>query len=122
MPRFVLLAHDWPTPHLDLLLERDGVLKAWRLPADFDPRTSATAEAVADHRVHYLDYEGPVSDGRGDVARRDAGGLTWELVEDGRAVVALAGARLFGRWELLRLEGTRWAFHPSGEPSRSPGR
>ena len=34
MPRFVILAHDWPTPHFDLLLEAGAVLKAWRLLAE----------------------------------------------------------------------------------------
>lgn len=109
MPRFVILAHDWPTPHLDLLLERDGVLKAWRLPPDFDPTSATTsAEANFDHRLHYLDYEGPVSGDRGTVRRWDAGQVAWELAGDGRAVVVLSGVRLGGHWEFVRIDGDHW--------------
>lgn len=109
MSRFVVLAHDWPTPHLDLLLERDGVLKAWWLPPDFDPTSASTsAEANFDHRLHYLDYEGSVSGDRGTVRRWDAGRLVWELADDGRIVIVLSGSRLAGRLELVRTDGDRW--------------
>lgn len=99
MCRFVILAHDWPTPHFDLLLEAGTVLRAWRLLGE--PGTvPVSAEPNADHRTLYLDYEGPVSGGRGTVARWDAG--TFEWVEDGaaRVVVELRGAKLVGRFAL----------------------
>ena len=103
-PRFALLAHahltpGYPTPHFDLLLEDPALpgekrCRAWRLRADprFDAPTPA--EPLPPHRVHYLDYEGPVSGGRGTVRRLDGGGLAWE--EDG--VVTLRGRFLTGRW------------------------
>jgi hypothetical protein len=31
MPRFVILAHDWPCAHWDFLVEAGPVLRAWRL-------------------------------------------------------------------------------------------
>src|SRR5580765_3650553 len=31
MPRYVILAHDHPFPHWDLMLERDASLRTWRL-------------------------------------------------------------------------------------------
>jgi hypothetical protein len=74
MPQFVLLAHDWPTPHLDLMLSAGGVLKTWRLAA-----WPGAAEPIADHRLHYLDYEGPVSGGRGTVRRVLAGEYAGEI-------------------------------------------
>jgi DNA polymerase Ligase (LigD) len=77
MPRFVILAHDWPTLHWDLLLEDGDVLLSWRLLAE--PKASATipVERIADHRKLYLDYEGPVSGDRGTVTRWDAGTFEW---------------------------------------------
>jgi hypothetical protein len=75
MPRFVVLAHDWPHPHFDLLIERDGVLKAWRLPEP--PRDGLPVEPLPDHRLFYLDYEGPLTGDRGSVLRIDSGTATW---------------------------------------------
>ncbi|MGL6094853.1 MAG: DNA polymerase ligase N-terminal domain-containing protein [Fimbriiglobus sp.] len=72
MPRFVILAHDWPTPHWDLLLEAGPVLMAWRLLAE-PGGLPVSAEPNVDHRLVYLDYEGPVSGGRGTVIRWDFG-------------------------------------------------
>ncbi len=108
MPRFVLLRHDWPVPHLDLLLERDGVLKTWRLPPDFTPTESMVAEAIGDHRLMYLDYEGPVSGDRGRVVRRDAGELLWLHSDPDRVTVRVGGAVLSGVFELVHIEGGRW--------------
>ena len=99
MPRYVILAHDWPTPHFDLFLEANGVLKSWRLLAEPTPGVTVPATPTADHRVVYLDYEGPVSGGRGTVARVAAGeyegditGATWRVRWDvGWAAMTAAG-------------------------------
>ncbi len=54
MPRFVILEHDHPRLHWDLLLEDGDHLRGWRLAEP--PRTGGTiaAEAMPDHRVFYL--------------------------------------------------------------------
>ena len=67
MPRFVILSHDWPTPHWDFLLESGPVLRAWRLLEEPAPNRDVPAEANFDHRLLYLDYEGPLSGDRGSV-------------------------------------------------------
>lgn len=108
MPRFVILAHDWPAPHLDLLIERDGVLKAWRLPVGFDPAGEAAAARNVDHRLAYLDYEGPVSGGRGAVSRWDGGEADWRTTADDVAVVRLSGAKACGVYELRRVDAAGW--------------
>lgn len=122
MPRFVVLAHDWPEPHLDLLLERDGVLKAWRLPVGFDPRTPTVAAANADHRLHYLDHEGPVSGDRGTVTRWDAGELVWVDFEPERLAARFAGTRLAGQYELVRRDERTWVLRVRPEPAHRDGR
>ena len=65
VPRFVILEHDHPTLHWDFLLEDGEVLRAWRLLAEPGPGAAVAAEPNFDHRRLYLDYEGPVSGGRG---------------------------------------------------------
>jgi hypothetical protein len=82
MPRFAILEHDWPTRHWDFLLEAGAVLKSWRLLMEPCAGVDIPAEQNADHRTLYLDYEGPVSGGRGTVKRWDAGTFDW-VVRDG---------------------------------------
>lgn len=110
MPRFVILEHDWPNLHWDFLLEAGSVLRAWRLIAEPGPGRSVPAEPNADHRPLYLDYEGPVSGGRGRVRRWDAGTFDWLADTAERVEVELRGDRLAGRFTIA---GGRF-----GPPSR----
>lgn len=101
--RFVVLAHDWPAPHFDLLLDAGDFLRSWKLPADFSHRLGAIIKPNAPHRRHYLDYEGPVSAGRGMVVRWDFGDFEW---------VGETEARFTGQ----KLNGTfRWTKTDAGE-------
>lgn len=96
MPRFVILSHDWPQPHFDLLLEADGVLKAWRL--DREPlQFPVKAESNCDHRLMYLDYEGALSGDRGSVKRWDHGEMIWLGEHD----FELQGTRLNGPFAII---------------------
>ena len=71
--RFVVLSHDWPEPHGDMLIEHPpgaALLPTWSL--DEPPghaALEARVERLADHRRAYLDYEGPVQGGRGRVSQ-----------------------------------------------------
>ncbi len=114
MPRFVLLRHDCPPDyerpsHWDLMLESDGVLRTWALAKL--PRASndsVDAEKLADHRLAYLDYEGPVSGERGTVSRVDAG--TYETLVEANDCweIRLNGSVLRGRLALRRTANNRW--------------
>ena len=111
MPRFVLLSHDVPaesaTPsHWDFMLEHEGALLAWRLielPSTWlallEGRPSAElssvpAERLPDHRLLYLDYEGPISGDRGEVRRIDGGPFGWVGAADAAFEVLLMGETL----------------------------
>ena len=100
MPRYVILEHDHPALHWDFMLESGDVLRTWRLAAPPRPGGAVAAEPSSDHRRAYLDYEGPVSRGRGTVTRWDAGTFCWEKADEGLAV-RLEGRRLRG---LARVE------------------
>lgn len=77
MMRFALLAHDFPTPHWDLLLEAGPACRTWRILTDPTQPGPYPAKPLPDHRLHYLTYEGPVSGDRGSVKRVDSGELIW---------------------------------------------
>ncbi len=113
MPRYVILEHDHPHLHWDLMLEAGAVLRTWRLQAPPRPGATVAAEASSDHRPHYLDYEGPVSGGRGRVVRWDAGTYAGEE-NPGRLVLRLEGARLRGTAVLARDDSGAWSFTVAG--------
>lgn len=115
--RFALLAHDHPFPHYDLMLERAGVLWTWRLRAL--PAATFVAERSGDHRLLYLDYEGPVSGDRGSVTRCDGGSLTWLEAEGERIEVEVHGALYRGRLTGTRQPDGSWAF--AFTPATGPG-
>ncbi|MCZ2343654.1 MAG: hypothetical protein LC104_17950 [Bacteroidales bacterium] len=106
MPRFVILEHDWPERHWDLLLEVDTILKAWRLREEPQCGRRIPAEPNHDHRRLYLDYEGPISGDRGSVTRWDTG--EYEQTTTG---IILRGGKLNGiaDWQ---PEEKVWIFWP----------
>lgn len=84
--RFVVLRHDWPEPHRDLIYEtaadrNEDFLTTWALylanknEDTFPPGRTQTGRAIRlePHRRAYLDYEGPVSGDRGRVEQECRG-------------------------------------------------
>ena len=103
--RFVILHHTHADgEHWDLMLERDGVLLTWQLPAEPAGAKSLPIRArrIADHRLAYLTYEGPISGDRGHVRRIDAGTVEFHEITPDRLTMTLYGSRLVGRCVLGR--------------------
>ena len=115
MPRFIVLEHAAPRGrHWDLMLETHEALTTWALAEPPDTAASIPAEALPDHRLAYLDYEGPgeLTGGRGQLLRWDAGTLQLESRSDAQLVATLSGAKLVGRVTLTRSEesSNSWQF------------
>lgn len=111
MPRFVILEHDHPFLHWDLMLEVELGLRTWRLMAPPAPGQGGDAEPLGNHRKYYLDYEGPVSGGRGEVRRWDAGEFLWLIDEPDRVQVELAGEKFRGMLTFVFCaESASWSF------------
>jgi hypothetical protein len=108
MPRFVILEHDHPELHWDLMLEAGAVLWTWRLSSP--PRIDQQIYALRtfDHRPLYLDYEGPISGDRGSVVRREKGTFSWDIQTDERLQVRLMGELLRGVLRLWRVQADKW--------------
>lgn len=113
--RYVILRHETPPsfgrpPHYDLMLERDGALQTWaveRLDEVLAGET-VTAEKLADHRLAYLEYEGPVSNDRGSVSRWDAGEYEKIREEAQDIAVRLSGGRFQGELMLCQDASGKW--------------
>jgi hypothetical protein len=89
------------------MLEADGVLLTWELrelPAAWGGigLDSVSATRLPDHRLVYLEYEGPISSNRGNVRRVVAG--TFELLEQNeqRIRATLDSPSIRGAIELTR--------------------
>lgn len=108
MPRFVILEHDHPQLHWDLMLEAGSSLRTWRLAKPPSQGEAIEAVAAFDHRLHYLEYEGPISGGRGRVARWERGTFTGQVLGESPIVVRLCGERLRGTLRLEHIEGDIW--------------
>jgi len=124
MPRYVVLHHEMPTggrrSHWDLMLEFESALRTWALTRELSAsQPTVQAESLADHRLGYLTYEGPVSGGRGTVTRWDAGVFEVELDTPAELRVSLDGQRLHGKLALKRdaADGHFWTVSFSAEPT-----
>jgi len=106
MPRFVILRHDSPRgAHYDLMLEVGDALKTWALPQPPEAGAEMACDALPDHRLAYLDYEGPISGERGSVTRWDRG--TCRIIEqsDTQWIVEFRGEKLVGHMTLKQPKG-----------------
>ncbi|MHC4180744.1 MAG: DNA polymerase ligase N-terminal domain-containing protein [Planctomycetota bacterium] len=113
MPRFAVLRHESPRGvHWDFLLEMGPVLKTWALPQPPESGVEMSCAALPDHRLTYLEYEGPVSGDRGSVARWDRGTYRVDRRSDRELVVELSGEKLSGRATLSRPaeQSGSWRF------------
>ena len=124
MPRFVLLRHERPTDfeepsHWDLMLQQGDVLKTWELrtlPASWQAAMgtaaaetlsavqTVSAKQLPDHRLAYLDYEGPIRGNRGEVHRCDSG--TYEILsqDESQLKISLTGTMISGFAKFQRDE------------------
>jgi hypothetical protein len=105
MPRYVVLFHEMPAgsdrpSHWDLMLEWEGKLRTWALPCEPASALDCDAEQLADHRLFYLDYEGPIAGDRGFVTRWDEGQYQLETATADERIVLLTGRRLNARLTL----------------------
>ncbi len=90
--RYVVLHHTGiDRPHYDLMFERNSceALGTVRC-SDWPPVEGMMIERIGDHRRSYLEYEGPVSGNRGEVARIEAGVCSVEADRDDSLVLRLS--------------------------------
>jgi DNA ligase D-like protein (predicted 3'-phosphoesterase) len=105
--RFVLHDHRKPSPHFDLRLEENGVLRSWAVPKGLpdDTRHDRLAIAVGDHELDHVDYE--------DEHKFIADTGTWAEVDrdERRLVFTLHGREAVRRFALIHTGGTQWLLH-----------
>ncbi len=107
MMDFVILKHSADHVHYDIMLERGNALFTLKVNEDdifrLGEKGHVFAARIEDHRKRYLNYEGPISCGRGMVKIYDRGAfniIRWghDLIE-----IELYGKKISGK---LRIKKT----------------
>ena len=65
-------------------------------------------EPIPPHRREYLDYQGPISNGRGSVVRVDSGGAVAWVWNDQSIVIQLAMKHCIGTMHMQRAGAQLW--------------
>jgi DNA ligase D-like protein (predicted 3'-phosphoesterase) len=105
-PSFVLHDHRKPTPHFDLRLEEDGVLRSWAVPKGLptNPAENRLAIEVADHALEHLTYTDA------DKSIADIGWWEEHDRDERRMIFTLHGRSDPQRYALIRTD-RNWLLH-----------
>ena len=111
--RYVVQEHSGFGPvHYDFMVEQGGVLWTWQLdlPPDRWRIGPVAARRIGDHRLAYLDYEGPISGNRGRCRIVARGRCRVVQVEPGAVRLELSEGAMAGTAELVRTapDSTLW--------------
>lgn len=108
--RFVIHYHLTEKAHFDFMLEEDDSLLTWRIePGNFEElKIGKTVEAlrINNHRMEYLDYEGPISCGRGSINLVDTGNYK----KTGENSLVLSGKIFSGNLNISEKKGMNGIF------------
>lgn len=120
---FVILHHTGCGPeHWDFMFEESDGLATWQCPvnpAELSPGEGIMCHRLPEHRRAYLTYEGPISDGRGEVRRVEEGRYECLIRDERRRRVQLHGRVLNGLLELRQnqLDGG-WSLQRPADETR----
>ncbi|MCS7236881.1 MAG: hypothetical protein NZ899_01270 [Thermoguttaceae bacterium] len=118
MPRFVILEHTTAGGvHWDFMLEDGPALRTWSLEQPPEPGRPISAHQLPPHRLVYLEYEGPISGGRGSVRAWDKGTFESPTGLQGESIcLRVEGSRLIGtvRLETKNPAEGKWVFFWEG--------
>jgi bifunctional non-homologous end joining protein LigD len=124
--RFSIQEHSARRWHLDLRIERDGVLVSFALPNGLPEDTKRNHKAVhtEDHPLEYLEWEGDIPKGEyggGSMRLWDTGTYEAHEWKPKKLVLALNGERARGRFALFQAgrEEKDWLIHRMDEPQRA---
>jgi len=89
------------------MLEQGTHLATWRIASQPIGSTTSPIECtrISHHRKRYLNFEGPLSGGRGVVTRVDQGWFQLLAADDDEWTLDFAGRHLTGPHRLTRVAG-----------------
>lgn len=95
--------------HWDMMFEQGESLRTWSIVDWLVEGQPISAQSKPDHRLAYLQYEGPVSGNRGEVCRVVAGEYHPRLDHAGQYNVSIVSGPLQGELRGTQV-GDAWEF------------
>ena len=116
--RFVVLEHrNGAGVHWDIMIEIEpgGPLRTWSIDRVSALEQGSVARLLPDHRRSYLEYEGPISGGRGEVKRWDEGTCLIHALNETEVLLTFQGSQLEGPGSFRLIargseSGPSWLF------------
>jgi len=105
LDEFVILFHQVPKQadrrdHWDLMLQDQDRLLTWELASRPEVGATVRATRLPDHRLTYLDFEGPLSKNRGIVSQWEKGRFQWLTQSQSQWIVRLINRRIDWRVDI----------------------
>lgn len=110
MSEFVILFHRMPelakrTDHWDLMIQRDDSLVTWALDSVPVAGVDIKAVRLTNHRLEYLNFQGPLTGERGEVTQFAKGNCKWLADAETRKIIRLTGPDFVWRVTITELPG-----------------
>ncbi len=104
--RFVIQKHSKQNHpiHWDLMLEEERFLRTFRIdqpPEKCKANTAIKIKRIFDHPLKFLDYQGSVNQGKGQVQIADRGNYHVITEDEAKITIELQGQILSGRFDLV---------------------
>lgn len=110
--KYVIQHHITANSHFDFMIDNGESLDTWQIhESDILPLMSGEpviTKLIQPHRRDYLEYEGPVSRGRGRVEIYDTGKYNVIFREKDLILLNLRGNKLSGKIEIKKTSGSSW--------------
>ena len=113
--RFVLHHHITEPDHHDLMVEHGDILLTWRIAseeiANLEKHQPVQGERIQDHHKKFLEYEGPLSPGKGRVEKIDTGTCKITSLQENSIDISINGTLLKGQLLINRNHDDTVSIH-----------
>ena len=111
MPRMVIQKHSkGDEVHYDLMLESPQTLWTWRFADVPGSLSDQPCERIQDHDRRFLEYEGELSPGLGEVAIVEGGTFDLLCTQEDRVHFTARGRKVVGTCRLVCVGENAWVL------------
>jgi hypothetical protein len=118
MQKFVIQEHTTENEtHWDLMLQQGEALATWQVsihPTEW-PGKNIPCWKIFDHRLMYLEYEGPLGQNRGEVKIFTAGTYQIIKIEKNNWSIRLKSDIISGNLIIKLIQDDQWELHLQGD-------
>lgn len=112
--KFSILLHKCHIDHYDFMLEQKNNLATWKISVenltDLLDGKIIKSNRIQDHRKKYLNYEGLVSNNKGEVSIFDSGEFKEQLWNENEIIVSIPGNIISGEIFIKKTSPEEYIF------------